>query len=113
AVRLWDAATGEPIGPRLMHSGRLTSVLFSPDNKTIIAGERNGSVLLFTMDPELPDDAERIATWVEVLTGARIDLTQSHVQLLDNVAWLTSREQLEKAGGPPMPVEGSRAPAPG
>jgi tetratricopeptide (TPR) repeat protein len=65
------------------------------------------------MDPELPDDAEGIATSVEVLTGAKIGLTQSHVELLDNAARLTSREQLEKAGGPPMSAEGSRAPAPG
>jgi tetratricopeptide (TPR) repeat protein len=31
------------------------------------------------------------------------------IQPLDNAAWLTSREQLEKAGGPPTAAEGSRA----
>ena len=38
-VRLWDVATGHPIGtPLTGHTGRSTSVAFSPDGKTLASG---------------------------------------------------------------------------
>jgi eukaryotic-like serine/threonine-protein kinase len=37
-ARLWDAATGNPIGPPLEHSGEVFSLAFSPDGKTILTG---------------------------------------------------------------------------
>jgi tetratricopeptide (TPR) repeat protein len=49
----------------------------------------------------LPDELERIATWVEVITGLRLDKQQSLIQVLDNAAWLERRERLMQLGGPP------------
>jgi eukaryotic-like serine/threonine-protein kinase len=37
-AQLWDAATGQPIGPRLEHWGEVFSLAFSPDGKTIMTG---------------------------------------------------------------------------
>jgi tetratricopeptide (TPR) repeat protein len=37
-ARLWDAATGQPIGQPMRHEGRVLSVAFSPDGKTILTG---------------------------------------------------------------------------
>ena len=37
-ARLWDSATGEPIGKPMRHSNRVKSVAFSPDGKTILTG---------------------------------------------------------------------------
>ena len=37
-ARLWNAATGEPAGPALLHSERVRSVAFSPDGKMILTG---------------------------------------------------------------------------
>jgi WD40 repeat protein len=38
-VRLWDAATGRPIGqPLTGHTGWVSSVVFSPDGKRIVSG---------------------------------------------------------------------------
>ena len=37
-ARLWDAATGQPIGQPIRHEGVVTSVAFSPDGKTILTG---------------------------------------------------------------------------
>jgi tetratricopeptide (TPR) repeat protein len=55
----------------------------------------------FPIPADLPDELERIATWVEVITGLRLDTQQSLIQVLDNAAWLERRARLMQLGGPP------------
>jgi tetratricopeptide (TPR) repeat protein len=37
-ARLWDAATGQPIGPPLVHQGLVGAVAFSPDGRKMLTG---------------------------------------------------------------------------
>jgi WD40 repeat protein/serine/threonine protein kinase/tetratricopeptide (TPR) repeat protein len=37
-ARLWDAATGQPLGPPLPHEHQVLSVAFAPDGKTVLTG---------------------------------------------------------------------------
>jgi tetratricopeptide (TPR) repeat protein len=97
--RLWDVATGKPIGPTLRHSAGVRSVEFFPDGKTICMGSTVSRLL--PVPPELPAEFDRVATWVEVITGLSLDAHQGLVQILDNAAWLERREQLAQLGGPP------------
>ncbi|KAG1802941.1 uncharacterized protein HD556DRAFT_1333270 [Suillus plorans] len=60
-VRLWDAATGEPIGQPLMgHTSSVTSVSFSPDGTHIVSCSFDGTVRLWyaTIRKSLQDHAE-------------------------------------------------------
>jgi WD40 repeat protein/serine/threonine protein kinase/tetratricopeptide (TPR) repeat protein len=77
-VQLWDFATGRPIGPVVRNAYGIRDIR-----------------------PELPDELERVATWVEVITGLRLEKQQGLIQVLDNAAWLACRERLLQLGGPP------------
>ena len=96
--------------PRSTHpaSRDVLTVAFSPDGKSFLTGGRRSGARLFRKVPELPDDLDRVATWVEVLTGLTLDAGQGTIRVLDNAAWRKRREQLEQLGGPPETGGGPR-----
>jgi hypothetical protein len=101
-ARLWDVSMGRPIGPPLTHQGGVSAVAFSPDGKTVIIGSYDKTARFWDVATELvPADLERVANWVEVLTGLTLDENGS-IQVLDNAAWLRGREKVKQQGGPPV-----------
>src|SRR5262249_29179215 len=91
---------GQPIGPILRHQDQVGWVAFLDGGKALFT-QSGGVSRHFGVAPELPDELERIATWVEVITGLWLDREQGLVQVLDNAAWLESRDRLKQLGGPP------------
>jgi hypothetical protein len=100
-ARLWDATTGQPRGPTLRHQARVVAVAFSPDGRTVISGSGDRTARLWDVAASFPDELERVATWVEVLTGLELDELGS-ARVLDSATWLQRREKLKQLGGPPV-----------
>jgi WD40 repeat protein/tetratricopeptide (TPR) repeat protein len=69
-ARLWDAATGEPLGPALEHSHFVYSVAFSPDGRSVVTGCR-----------------DRAARLWDVATGRRFGPPMNHNAMISSVAF--------------------------
>ena len=89
------------------------AVAFSADGKLIVTGSDDGKARIYRNFAELPDDLERVATWVEVLTGLTLDVKEGSIQVLDNASWRERRDQLKRLGGPPEPAKAHRTERPG
>ena len=98
SARLWDAATGMPLGPPIVHPNEVFSVAFSPDGNSFLTGAYDYAARLFRRVPELPDDLERAAAWVEVLTGLALDAGQGTIRVLDNEGWRMRRDATGATG---------------
>jgi tetratricopeptide (TPR) repeat protein len=102
-AQLWDTATGMPLGPPLSHGSVVRRQAFSPDGKVYFTSGGSHTIHMMANSPELPEDPDRLATWVEVLTGLSLDARKGSIQVLDNESWLERRERLRRQGGPPEP----------
>jgi WD40 repeat protein/tetratricopeptide (TPR) repeat protein len=98
STQLWDLATGQRIGRTQRRNPMLGVAFPAADDPLFRLTSVSG---LFPIPPDLPDELERIATWVEVITGLRLDKQQGLIQVLDNAAWLERRERLMRLGGSP------------
>src|SRR5262249_53281559 len=101
-ARVWDTATGRPVGPVLRFRDWAVSVAFHPAARAVLVGSSDGTARLWQVQPPVPDDAARVRLWAEVLTGVELD-AEDVVHVLDAAAWQKRCRKLTELGGAPVP----------
>jgi len=100
-ARIWDTATLKPIGPPLEHNSWWPRASFSPDGSEILLADPYGVAETWRAPTRpLAGDCERIACWVQVVTGMELDSTGG-INVLDASEWQKRRQRLHELGGPP------------
>jgi WD40 repeat protein len=99
-ARLWDTATGKPIGPPVHHGEAVHFVSITPDGKRMMSLSVNGEFRSQDVPSLLPGDVECIRCWVELLTGMELD-NEGTLHDLDADALQQRRQRLSELGGPP------------
>jgi WD40 repeat protein len=100
-ARLWDAATGKPLGAPLRQNARISALGFSPDGKTVVTGSPEEGVDVWIVPAPLAGDVERIRLWIEVNTGLELDAGGA-VEELDGRTWHERWQRLQDLGGAPQ-----------
>jgi WD40 repeat protein len=101
-ARLWDAATGKPLGPPLTHDGMVFDVAFAPPAGELVATAGDDArARLWEVPHGVVGDPHRIARWVQVITGMELDDSDT-IRSLDPQTWEQRRQELESLGGPPL-----------
>ncbi len=102
AARVWDLATGRPLGEPFRHRDVLHSVAISPDGKTVATGSTDRTARLWKVPAPFEDEVERVVLWAQVLTAMELDPGDMAVRL-DPPTWQQRHERLAALGGPPLP----------
>src|SRR5262249_4011272 len=100
-ARLWEAASGKPLGLPLQHQERVVAVAFSPDGRTVLTGSQDHTARLWRVPQEIPGEPEQLLLWTQLTTGRQLDERRDVTIILDASTWHERRQRLEELGGPP------------
>src|SRR5262249_40579925 len=101
-ARLWDVATGTPIGMPLPHNASVVAVAFSTAGDAALTKSEEGIVLHWDLPAEASGPDERFVLWAKVAIGAEID-AHGTVRGLAAEVWKQKRKRLGVLGGAPEP----------
>jgi WD40 repeat protein len=101
-ARLWDAATGKPIGMPLAHKAGVAAVAFSVTGDAVLTKTEDRIVRRWERARDATGPDERFVLWAQVAIGAEIDASGT-VRGLDAAAWNQKRNRLRAQGGVPRP----------
>ena len=101
-ARLWDAATGKPIGMPLRHNAAVMAVAFSVTGDAVLTKTDDGIVRRWEREADASGPDERFVVWAQIAIGAEFDANGT-VRALDASSWNQKLTRLRDLGGVPRP----------
>src|SRR5262245_11722976 len=93
-VRLWDVATGKPIGQPLHHPGEVVRVAFTHDGKTILTAAADDIERSWQVPTAMNGSSEEVELGSQVTTGLELE-SDGGVRILDAAEWQERRHELK------------------
>jgi hypothetical protein len=87
AVRLWDVATGWPVGTQERLPVDAKAIAFGQGGETILAVTADGTISRWSVTQPWAGSAEEIQARVQALTGQEIDPEDDVIRPLSPDAW--------------------------
>jgi WD40 repeat protein len=95
AVRLYDPATNQPVGPPRFLRHAVVRVAFTPDSRSLAAVDELGEARTWPVPESLEGNMEDLTLRIEARTGLRME-TGLGISRLSTAAW---QERIEQLGG--------------
>ena len=94
-ARLWDARTGQPIGPALQHQWPVYGAQFNRDESRILTWSEGGTAHVWPLNVDFDFPAQYVELWMSAMTGSELDLVTQEVKTLGPDRWREIRRRYE------------------
>ena len=95
-ARVWDARTGQALGPALQHQGAVLGAHFSRGESSVLTWSSDKTARVRPLAVDLDFPSKHVKLWLQAVTASEFDLVSRQFKLLSRERSLQARQLYEK-----------------